>query len=98
MQPGRKPLTADWGPTIFWRDRLYPGRVLVCEKPIEPGKTGEAVIGIMLMTSSPDTIDLEVGSLFELRDGPKDLIATATVLSVVEEKDVAVVRAEPPLR
>jgi hypothetical protein len=78
-----KPLSAGWGPTISYRGKCFPGRVLACEKPLGPGEIGEAIVGII--TSSPYDIDMQVGSTFELRDGPTNLIATATVLNFVEE-------------
>ena len=77
--PVVKPLRAGWGPVIFFKHRYYPGRVLECETPIEPGQTGEAVIGII--ATDAESIGLQAGSIFELRDGPEDVIATATVLS-----------------
>jgi hypothetical protein len=77
--PVVKPLTAGWGPVIYIQGKYYPGRVLECEKPIEPGQTGEAVIGVMV--TQPESIGLQEGTVFELRDGPTTVIATATVLS-----------------
>jgi hypothetical protein len=64
---------------IYFEGKQYNGRVLECEFPIEPGKCGEAVIGIM--STQPDDLNLREGSVFELRDGPKTLIATATVMT-----------------
>lgn len=86
MQPASnlpivKPLTAGWGPVIFYSDKCYPGRILKCETPIEPGQVGEAIIG--MMTNESEAIDLQVGSIFELRSGPQDVIATATVIELV---------------
>ena len=86
MQPEKKlqivkPLPAGRGPVIIYRDKCYPGRILKCEKPIEPGQIGEVTIGMMMNES--DTIDLQEGAIFELRSGPKDVIATATVLELV---------------
>jgi hypothetical protein len=78
--PVAKPLTAGWGPTISYRGKYFPGRVLECQNPVEPGHLGEAVIGVI--ASSSDDIDMQVGSVFELRDGLTNLIATATVLSL----------------
>lgn len=49
--PVVKPLSAGWGPVIYFQGRHYPGRVLICDKPIEPGQTGEAVIGVMMSRS-----------------------------------------------
>lgn len=80
--PVVKPLHAGWGPVIFFQGKYYPGRVLECEQPIEPGHNGEALIG--LMATAPDSIGVHVGSTFELRDGPKTLVATATVLDYTE--------------
>lgn len=76
-----KPLTAGWGAVIFYRDQCYPGRVLECEKPIEPGQVGEAIIG--MMADKLSAIDLHIGSTFELRSGPEDIIAAATVIELV---------------
>lgn len=75
------PLTAGWGPVIVFNDKQYIGRVLECEHPIEPGKCGQAVVGIM--NSQPDALGLREGSVFELRDGPNIVVATATVVSFV---------------
>jgi hypothetical protein len=72
-----KPLTAGWGPVIHFRNQYFPGRVLKCSEPIEPGQTRQALIGVMMT-------EQRLGSVFELRDGPTTLIATATVLSVRE--------------
>jgi hypothetical protein len=74
-----KPLSAGWGSVIYFQGKHYPGRVLECERPIEPGQTGEAVIGVV--ATRADKIGLESGSVFELRDGATTVIATATVLS-----------------
>ena len=79
--PIEKPLRAGWGPNIFFKDKFYPGRVLECEPPIEPGQSGEAIIGVM---ESPTQVSgLQLGSVFELRDGPVTRIATAEVISFV---------------
>jgi hypothetical protein len=75
-----KPLRAGWGPVIAYRDEFFPGRILECEPPIAPGQRGEAVIGIMGL--SPDAMGFEPGTIFELRDGPKNVIATATVTDI----------------
>ena len=85
MQPANKlpiakALSAGWGPTISYQGRLFPGRVLACEKLIDPGQVGEAIIGMMFMTSSPEDIDIRENSVFELFEGPA-LIASATVVS-----------------
>jgi hypothetical protein len=64
---------------VFFNEAAYIGRVLECRNPIQPGECGEAVIGIL--TSKIEELDLREGSIFELRDGPKTLIATATVVS-----------------
>jgi hypothetical protein len=74
-----KPLTAGWGPVIRFHDQYFPGRVMKCSEPIEPGQTGKALIGVMMTKQR-----LDVGSVFELRDGWTTLIATATALSVRE--------------
>jgi hypothetical protein len=74
-----KPLTAGWGPVVFFEEQYYNARVLECERPIEPGKCGEATIGIM--SSYAENLNFREGSVFELRDGPKTSVATATVLS-----------------
>jgi hypothetical protein len=83
MQPAEslpvpKPLSAGWGPVIYFQHKHYPGRVLECKKPIEPGETGEAMIEVM--ASEADRSGLREGSVFEVRDGATTLIATATVL------------------
>jgi hypothetical protein len=77
--PVARPLTTGWGATIYFEGNLYPGRVLECKKPIEPGQSGEAVVA--MMASQAETLGLQEGSIIELRDGPKAVIATATVLS-----------------
>jgi hypothetical protein len=77
--PVVKPLSAGWGPTIYFKGNLYSGRVLECKSPIEPGECGEAVVA--MMASQPETLNLREGCVFELRDGPKTVIAIATVLS-----------------
>jgi len=71
MQPANslpvvKPLSAGWGPVIFFQNKYYAGRVLECEHPIEPGRTGEALMGIM--ASQVGGIGLQEGSVFEFRD------------------------------
>jgi hypothetical protein len=40
-------LVAGWGPVVYFRGKYYPGRVLSCERPIESGTSGQAVIGVM---------------------------------------------------
>lgn len=77
--PVSKSLMAGWGPVVYFQDRFYVGRILECKNPIEPGGVGEALIG--LMVSQVGRMGLQEGSVLELRDGPKTLIATATVLS-----------------
>lgn len=77
--PVARPLIAGWGPVVYFHGNFYSGRVLECESPIEPGKCGEAIIGVM--GTHAETLHLREGSIFELRDGPKIVIATATVLS-----------------
>jgi hypothetical protein len=77
--PVAKPLRAGWGPNIFFKDEFYPGRILECETPIEPGQSGEAIIGVM--ESPTHASGLQLGSVFELRDGPVNRIATAEVIS-----------------
>jgi hypothetical protein len=81
--PVAKPLTAGWGPTISYGGKLFPGRVLACDKPIKPGEVGEALIGVIAM--SRHDIDMQAGTVFELRDGLTNLIATATVISLTDE-------------
>ena len=78
--PIAKPLSAGWGPVIYFQDEYYPGRVLECEPPVEPGQSGEAIIGVM--ATQADQIGLNAGATFELREGPTTVIATATVLDV----------------
>ncbi len=80
--PAARPLESGWGPVIWFRGRAYPGRVLECEKPIEPGLVGEAVLG--LMASVPKDVGVRAGAEFELRDGMSNLIATGTVISYSE--------------
>lgn len=45
--PVAKPLRAGWGPTIVYNGKLFPGRVLACEEPIDPGRTGKATVGLL---------------------------------------------------
>lgn len=78
--PVVKALTAGWGPVIFFRNKYYSGRVLECEKPIEPGGEGEAVIGIL--AASPEALELSKGTEFELRDGATSVIAKAIVMEL----------------
>jgi hypothetical protein len=78
--PATKPPSSGWGATISYRGKLFPGRVLVCQEPIEPGKTGEATIGVI--ANSRNDIEMQVGSVFELKNGFATTIATATVLTV----------------
>lgn len=84
--PASKALTAGWGPTVSYRGTLFPGRVLVCEKPIGPGQIGEAVIDILFLTSSPRDVAMRVGSIFQLLDGPNP-IASATMINLIETPD-----------
>jgi hypothetical protein len=77
--PVVKPLNTGWGPVIFFQGKHYPGRVLECKTPIEPGQTGEAIIGVM--ATQADRLGFQEGSVFELRDGATIVIAIATVLS-----------------
>lgn len=78
--PTAKPLRAGWGPTIAYSGKLFPGRVLACDEPIDPGRTGKATIGVL--ANCRGDVEMQVGSVFELRDGWTQVIATATVLSV----------------
>lgn len=78
------PMMANRGVTISFRGKHFPGRVLACERPISPGESGEASIGVL--ASSPHDVDMQVGSQFELRDDPARIIATATVLAVEESR------------
>jgi len=89
MQPATnlpvvKPLMAGWGPDILFRGKFYPGRILQCDTPIQPGAVGEAIIG--MLAHQIHDIGLEVGSTLELMAGPH-LIATATVASLQDEPD-----------
>ena len=84
MQPAEKlpvvkPLRAGWGPTIRFEGKHYAARVLECKDPIEPGTSGEALIG--MLAEDAEKVGMREGSTFELLDGPQTLIATATVLS-----------------
>lgn len=81
MLPVVKPLRAGWGPTIRFGGKHYAGRVLECKEPIEPGESGEALIG--LLAEDAERVGLREGSTFELLDGPRVIIATGTVLSCV---------------
>lgn len=83
--PVVKPLTSGWGPTIYFEGNLYPGRVLECKNPIEPGQCGEAAIA--MMASHAETLNIREGSVIELRDGPNTVIATATVLNFALDDD-----------
>jgi hypothetical protein len=71
---------AGWGPTIGYRERLFAGRILVCEEPIQPGEVGEAIVGVIAV--SPEDWDMDVGAHFDLKDGLLNLIAKATVIGV----------------
>jgi hypothetical protein len=62
---------------------LFPGRILVCEKAIQPGEAGEAIVGVIAVSSND--IDMDVGCNFELKDGFLNLIAIATVIGVIEK-------------
>ncbi len=68
--PVVKPLRAGWGPTIRFQGKYYAGRVLECKEPIEPGETGEALIG--MLAEDAERVGLEEGSMFELLDGPQN--------------------------
>jgi len=84
--PTAKPLRAGWGPTIAYSGKLFPGRVLACDEPINPGRTGKATIGVL--ANSRADVEMQIGSVFELRDGWTQVIATATVLSVDTTVDI----------
>jgi len=80
--PSDRPIHKGWGATFSFHGRLYPGRVLECPKPIQPGTSGQAVIGVFY--SDNVASELEVGTVFELLEGPK-LVATAKVLNVEQD-------------
>jgi hypothetical protein len=84
--PIAKALSPGLGMTISYGGKLFPGRILECEKPIGPGKAGEAVIGMLFLTSSPADIGIRVGSSIELFEGPH-LIASAIVVSLDDIAD-----------
>jgi hypothetical protein len=84
--PTPRPVVAGWGPTIAYRDKLFAGRILVCENPIQPADTGEAVVGILAV--SPVDLDMDEGSHFDLKDGLLNLIATATVIDVISRSEI----------
>lgn len=75
-----KPLQAGWGPVVVYKGRYLVGRILECEAPIPPGRSGNLIVGVV--GSNVDTADLEVGSVLELRDGPNNIIAIATVTGI----------------
>ena len=81
--PAPRPVVAGWGPTISYRGKLFPFRILVCEKEIQPGEAGEAIVGVIAVP--PNECDMEVGDNFDLKDGFLNLIATATVIDVIGE-------------
>jgi hypothetical protein len=73
-----QPLRSGWGPVIYLNGAHLSARVLECQPPIEPGESGQAIIAVMV--SEPAHHGWAKGAVFELRDGPKTVIATATVL------------------
>lgn len=77
-----RPLESGWGPVIWFRGKPFPGRVLACEKPIEPGLVGEIVLG--LMARHLEDVGVRANAEFELRDGLSNLIATGTVIDYSE--------------
>ncbi len=84
--PTPRPVVAGWGPTIAYREKLFAGRILVCENPIQPGEVGEAIVGVI--TLSPEDLGMDVGSHFDLKDGFLNLIATATVIDVISRSEI----------
>ena len=40
--PMARPVVVGSGPTINYREKRLPGRILACERPIQPGEVGEA--------------------------------------------------------
>ena len=81
MQPAAasiaKALAVGWRPVIYLQGKYYAGRVVECDKPIETGQTAEALLEVMALAAD---VDVGEGSVLELRDGPRTVIATATVL------------------
>ncbi len=57
--PTPRPVVAGWGPTIAYREKLFAGRILVCENPIQPGEVGEAIVGVI--TLSPEDLGMDEG-------------------------------------
>ena len=72
-------LRPGWGPGIFYQNRLFAGRIISCERPIAPGESGDAIIGMIESSNEPS--GLQVGSTFELRDGPSIKVANAEVVA-----------------
>jgi hypothetical protein len=74
-----------WGPVVFYKGNHYPGRIIACSEPLSPGDEGEATIGII----EPEAcrLDLALGEIIELRDGPSIKVAEAEVVAIVNTSD-----------
>jgi hypothetical protein len=76
-----------WAPNVLIGNSYYPGRILACARPIAPGGRGRVKVGIL--TDRDHRPSLEVGTHFELRDGPSIGVADAVVLAVTGFADGA---------
>jgi hypothetical protein len=78
--PNPLPMVEGWGPVVLFDGRLFYAKLTACASPIQPGEVGEATIGII--ASSPHSLGIQKGSLFELRDGLNNLRAIAEASAV----------------
>ncbi len=77
-------LIAGAGASVYHNGLYYPSRVIECPRPLRPGDTGEAVIGIIGTPEYP--LDFTEGSEFELRAGVTK-VATAKVVKVLPDPE-----------
>jgi hypothetical protein len=78
-------LAAGGGVNVYHEGNYFPGRILECPRPLRPGDSGQAVIGILGDPGYP--LNFTEGTEFELRDGPVKKVASAKVLRVLEIRD-----------
>jgi len=78
--PAGRAVTKNWGPVVALNGDLFAARILECSRPIGPGEAGEVVIAVMGATQLQQ--GCLVGAVFELREGPKTVIAEAEALEV----------------
>lgn len=69
------------GMDVYLSGKLYVGRVVECEVPLSGGDSGEAVIDIISSEAWP--IEMAVGTQFELRAGPRIVVATAVAKKLI---------------